>query len=176
MTNHIQFHVPLTRPVVEKLTTRYFRLHRYYPLQSKEGLRFRGYSTMKTLLSPSRLTDSVKVDMIETLAGCRVECAMNLISARMTTIDSEYFTNFLEHFKQAVQDQNITLFSDERYERESQHYTKIYIWVIIVIGLLGFGITWLLKLDYLFVPIVILGQAAGIWAVNRMRRKKAANL
>ena len=172
MVKQIQFNVALTRPEVESLTIHYFQLHKYYRLQSKDGLRFRGYQEMQSILSPSRLTDSVKVDIAETRTGCRVDCTLNLINERTTSIDEEYFNAFLEHFKQALQHQQITMFSTEKYEQESRQYSKLYIWVIVVAGAIGFVISLLLKIDFLFIAFVVSVPALGVWAVNRKRKQK----
>lgn len=172
MVKNIQFSVLLTRPEVENLTKNYFQLHKYYRLQSKDGLRFRGYQEMQSLLSPSRLTDSVQVDIAEFPSGCRVNCTLNLIDQRTTTIDDEYFEAFLEHFKQAILQRKITVFSGEKFELESKKYSKLYWWFLgasIPVGLL---VVWVSKIDFSMIAVVILSQTAAYWWINRMRKQK----
>ncbi len=172
MVKQIQFNTRLSRSEVESLTMNYFQLHKYYRLQSEDGLRFRTYLEMQSVLSPSRLNDSVKVDITETGTGCLVSCTFNLVNDRITSIDEEYFEAFLEHFRQALLQRKITMFSGEKFEQESKQYSKLYIWVMVAAGVIGFIISLLLKAEFLFIALAISFPAIGVWAVNRKRKRQ----
>ncbi len=172
MVKQTQFHVQLRRSEAESLTMNYFLLHKYYRLQSEDGLRFRTYLEMQSVLSPSRLNDSVNVDITETGTGCLVKCTFNLVNERITSIDEEYFEAFLEHFRQALLQRKITMFSGEKFEQESKRYSKFYIWAIVVAGAIGFTISLLLKAEFLFIALAISFPAIGVWAVNRKRKRQ----
>ncbi len=172
MVKQTQFHVQLRRSEAESLTMNYFLLHKYYRLQSEDGLRFRTYLEMQSVLSPSRLNESVNVDITETGTGCLVKCTFNLVDERITSIDEEYFEAFLEHFRQALLQRKITMFSGEKFEQESKRYSKIYWWVIAAVSLSALVITWFLKLDFLFFGIAALSPTVAIWIVNRKRKRQ----
>lgn len=172
MASQIEFYVPSPCPEVERLTINYFLLNKYYRLQSTDGLRFRGYQEMQSALSPGRLTDSVEVNILETPTGCRVTCKLKLISDRTTSIDEEYFTAFLEHFKQTLQQQNITIFSGEGFEKESKSYSKLYWLVTGVVTVSGLAIVWITKIDFLLFALVILSQPLAYWLIDRKRKQK----
>lgn len=171
MASQIEFIVSLTCDEAEKLTIHYFLLNRYYRLQSTDGLRFRGYQEMQSVLSPGRLTDSVEVNIADIGNGCRVTCRLKLLNEHTTHIDKDYFTAFLEHFKQALQNRELSFFSGENYEKESKRYSKLY-WSITGIAVLaGLAAVWITKFDFSLILIVVLSQPFAFWLINRKRKQ-----
>lgn len=171
MSYQIQFNVPYSQPEAERLTVQYFQINKFYQLESKEGLRFRNYDEMKSLLSPRRLAGSVAVQFLESAMSTKVYCQLQLHGERLCNLDDEYFAAFLDHFKKALLEKRIALFPGEKYEQEARFFSKTYLWVMIAFGVVCLTAAMLLKIDYLFILIIFLAPGVGLWAVNRKRRQ-----
>lgn len=171
MSYQIQFNIAHAKPEAERLTVQYFQINKFYQLESKEGLRFRNYDEMKSLLSPSRLAGSVAVQFLESAMSTNVYCQIQLHGERLSDLDDEYFAAFLDHFKKALLEKRITPFPGEKYEQEAHFFSKTYLWVMIAFGVVCLTAAILLKMDFLFIPVIFLAPAVGVWAVNRKRKQ-----
>ena len=171
-TRNIQFTTLRTRPECESLVFQYFQLQKFYRVESEDSLMFRGYGERKHFLSPAGLHGPIEVSLAETPNGCLINCTIYIYGRLPTSIEDDYYKAFLEHFKQALLNGEITLFPAEKYEEESRRYSRAYLLTILATGAIFLAVAILLKTGVIFMFAIFIAPLFGTMAVNWLRDQK----